>query len=139
MIGSLFSNCKRRAVNKLVSQNTTLLPQSVVSIILVKLLTTKTIVMSESSSKTTTELEVIKKWAEEREGKPSRVKSTADDEGGGLLRIDFPGYTGKDTLEEISWEDWYKTFQDRNLEFLYQDHTAGGKESRFFKLINKEK
>jgi hypothetical protein len=95
--------------------------------------------MSESSSKTTTELEVIQKWAEERGGKPSRVKSTADDEGGGLLRIDFPGYSGGDSLEEISWEDWYATFQDRNLEFLYQDHTAGGKESRFFKLINKSK
>ena len=95
--------------------------------------------MSESSSKTTTDLEVIKKWAEEREGKPSRVKSTADDEGGGLLRIDFPGYSGKDSLEEISWEDWYKTFQDRDLEFLYQDQTAGGKESRFFKIINKKK
>lgn len=95
--------------------------------------------MSESSSKTTTDLEVIQKWAEERDGKPSRVKSTADDEGGGLLRIDFPGYSGKDSLEEISWEDWYKTFQDRDLEFLYQDHTAGGKESRFFKIINKKK
>ncbi len=95
--------------------------------------------MSESSSKTTTELEVIKKWAEERGGKPSRVKSTADDDGGGVLRIDFPGYSGKDSLEEITWEDWYQTFQDRNLEFLYQDQTAGGKESRFFKLINKEK
>ena len=95
--------------------------------------------MSEASSKTTTELEVIQKWAEERDGKPSRVKSTADDEGGGLLRIDFPGYSGKDSLEEISWDDWYKTFQERNLEFLYQEHTAGGKESRFFKLISKEK
>ena len=95
--------------------------------------------MSEASSKTTTDPKVIQKWAEERGGKPSRVISTADDEGGGLLRIDFPGYSGAGSLEEISWEDWFKTFEDRNLEFLYQDHTAGGKESRFFKLINKEK
>lgn len=95
--------------------------------------------MLEASSKTTTDLKVIQKWAEERGGKPSRVKSTADDEGGGVLRIDFPGYSGKDSLEEISWEDWYETFKDRKLEFLYQEHTAGGKESRFFKLINKEK
>ncbi len=95
--------------------------------------------MSEASSKTTTDLKVIQKWAEEREGKPSRVKSTADGDGGGVLRIDFPGYSGKDSLEEISWEDWYETFKDRKLEFLYQEHTAGGKESRFFKLINKEK
>lgn len=95
--------------------------------------------MSESSSKTTTELNEIQQWAEAREGKPSRVKSTADGEGGGVLRIDFPGYSGNDSLEEISWEDWYQTFQDRNLEFLYQEHTAGGKESRFFRLISKEK
>lgn len=91
--------------------------------------------MSESSSKTTTDHETIRKWAEEREGKPSRVASTADDEGGGLLRIDFPGYSGQNSLEEISWEDWFKTFDDRNLAFLYQEETAGGKESRFFKLI----
>jgi hypothetical protein len=95
--------------------------------------------MSEGSSKTTTDLETIKKWAEERDGKPSRVKSTADKDGGGVLRIDFPGYSGKDTLEEISWDEWFETFNDRNLAFLYQDHTAGGKESRFFKLINREK
>jgi hypothetical protein len=91
-------------------------------------------------SRTTTELSVIRKWAEERGGKPSRVVNTEndDEQGGGVLRIDFPGYSGQGTLEEISWEDWYKTFQDRNLEFLYQDRTADGKESRFFKLVRKE-
>ncbi len=61
--------------------------------------------MSESSSKTTTELEVIKKWAEERDGKPSRVKSTADDEGGGVLRIDFLA-----TQVKTAW----KRFHGRN-------------------------
>lgn len=95
--------------------------------------------MSESSSKTTTDHDTIKKWAEDRGGKPSRVRSTADDEGGGLLRIDFPGYTGKDSLEEIPWKNWFATFDDRQLAFLYQDHMAGEKESRFFKLISREK
>ena len=90
-----------------------------------------------SSSKTTTDLKEIKKWAEERDGKPSIVKSTQNDkEGGGVLRINFPGYSGEDTLEEISWEDWYDIFKDRDLAFLYQDETSGGKESRFFKLVN---
>ncbi|HEX8277661.1 MAG TPA: hypothetical protein VF540_03170 [Segetibacter sp.] len=95
--------------------------------------------MSESSSKTTTDLKTIQKWAEERDGKPSRVKSTADGKGGGVLRIDFPGYSGGDSLEEISWDEWYETFNDRKLSFLYQEETAGGKESRFFKLISREK
>jgi hypothetical protein len=92
---------------------------------------------SKSSSKTTTDLEEIKQWAEERDGKPAVVKSTADSkEGGGVLRINFPGYSGEDSLEEISWDEWYETFKDRGLAFLYQEETAGGKESRFFKLIN---
>jgi len=92
--------------------------------------------MSSHSSQTTTDLEDIKKWAEERGGKPAVVKATENSkEGGGVLRINFPGYSGEDTLEEISWDEWYKTFQERNLAFLYQEETAGGKESRFFKLV----
>lgn len=50
--------------------------------------------MSEYSSKTTADLKTIQQWAEEREGKPSRVKRTADGKGGGVLQIDFPGYSG---------------------------------------------
>ena len=89
-----------------------------------------------STSKTTTDLNVIKKWAEERDGKPTKVKGV----GGkydGIIRINFPGYSGEDTLEDISWDEWYKIFQDRKLAFLYQDETAGGKESRFFKLVER--
>jgi hypothetical protein len=39
--------------------------------------------------------------AEEREGKPSRVKSAADKKGRGVLRINFPGYLGAETLEDF--------------------------------------
>lgn len=91
-----------------------------------------------SESKTTTDLKKIKEWAEARGGKPVRVKGTEGKGGAGVLRIDFPGYSGGDTLEEIPWDEWYDTFKSRDLEFLYQDKTADGKESRFFKLINQE-
>jgi len=47
--------------------------------------------MSESSSKTTTDLKTIQEWAEKRDGKPAKVKSTGDKKGGGVLRINFPG------------------------------------------------
>jgi hypothetical protein len=93
----------------------------------------------QGSSKTTTDLDEIKKWAEAREGKPVIIKGTEKGkEGGGVLRIDFPGFRGGDTFEEVSWDEWYEIFKSRKLEFLYQDKTADGKESRFFKLINKE-
>lgn len=95
--------------------------------------------MSSHSSRTTTDLKKIRKWAEERGGKPVRVRGTEDDgRGAGVLRIDFPGYSGEDSLEEISWDEWYDTFRDKNLAFLYQDETSSGKESRFFKLISNE-
>jgi hypothetical protein len=96
--------------------------------------------MSTHESKTTTDLNEIRKWAESRDGKPAVVKSTENGKkGGGVLRIDFPGYSGENSLETISWEEWYEIFKDRNLAFLYQDQTANGKESRFFKLISNEK
>jgi hypothetical protein len=95
--------------------------------------------MSAHESKTTTDLKEIQKWAEKRGGKPSRVKGVGSGkDGDGLIRIDFPGYSGGDSLEEISWEDWYEVFDKNGLEFLYQDKTAEGKESRFFKLVNKK-
>ena len=92
--------------------------------------------MASHESKTATDLKEIQQWAEKRGGKPAKVKGVGKGEGDGLIRIDFPGYSGEDSLEEISWEEWYKIFQERDLAFLYQDKTSDGKESRFFKLVN---
>jgi len=46
-----------------------------------------------STSKTTTDLKSIKKWAEERDGKPSKVRGVGGKDDG-IIRIDFPGYSG---------------------------------------------
>jgi len=92
-----------------------------------------------SESKKTTDHKEIRKWVEERGGHPARVKGTADKDGGGLLRIDYPGYTGEGTLQEISWEEFFQAFDDSDLEFLYQEKTADGKESRFSKLVSRER
>lgn len=54
---------------------------------------------------------------------------------GGVLRIDFPGYKGEGSLKAVSWEHWFRTFDERGLAFLYEEKTSGGKMSRFFKLV----
>ena len=91
-----------------------------------------------SDSKTTTDHNSIRKWAEERDGKPSVVESTTNSgKGGGLLRINFPGYA-EDNLKEISWDEFFEIFDDNDLQFLYQEKTRDGKESRFFKFVNKD-
>ncbi|MHB8994925.1 MAG: hypothetical protein ACYC63_06730 [Armatimonadota bacterium] len=88
-------------------------------------------------SKVTTDHEAIKKWAEERQGKPSRVAGTGDGDAG-LLRIDFPDYGNEGKLEEISWDDFFKKFEDEKLAFLYQEEKKDGEQSRFNKLVARE-
>src|SRR4051812_2827958 len=66
------------------------------------------------------------------------VKRTARGGKGGILRIDFPGYSGKDTLEEVSWDDFFEKFEDSQLAFLYQDQAKSGRPSRFNKLVSRE-
>ena len=57
--------------------------------------------------------------------------------GGGLLRIDYRGFTGGDSLEEITWEEFFDQFEKTGLAFLYQDRLESGETSRFSKLIDR--
>lgn len=77
-------------------------------------------------SNTTTDHEVIKRWTEERDGKPTTVKDTADNGEAGVLRIDFPGNGEDQSLKEISWEAFFEKFEEKKLAFLYQEETSDG-------------
>jgi hypothetical protein len=90
------------------------------------------------SAKTTTDHKTIRKWAEERGGKPACVRGTGAKNDIGMLRLDFPGYTGKDSLQEISWDDWFDKFDERGLALLYQEETADGEKSNFNKIVSRE-
>lgn len=89
-----------------------------------------------SQSHTTTDHDEIRRWTEERGGSPAHVRDTANDkDDAGVLRIAF---ADDDTqLQPIEWDDWFEKFDDANLAFLYQDKTASGEESRFFKLVSR--
>ena len=91
-----------------------------------------------AESKQTIDHDEIRNWVEERGGKPARVKQSGKSRSGGLLRIDYPGFSGEDSLEEITWEEFFEAFEKNNLAFLYQDETKAGKESRFSKLIERD-
>ncbi|MCB0323352.1 MAG: hypothetical protein KDD69_07250 [Bdellovibrionales bacterium] len=88
-----------------------------------------------ATSNQTKDHATIKRWVEDRGGKPAAVRQTQSDEGAGILRVDFPGYSGEETLQPISWEEFFETFDERGLSFLYQDETTGGEMSRFCKFI----
>jgi hypothetical protein len=88
-------------------------------------------------SKVTTDHEEIKKWVAARGGYPATVKGTTEGDEPGVLRIDYPGFSGEETLQQISWEEFFDAFEKNNLAFLYQEETKGGSESRFSKLIDR--
>jgi hypothetical protein len=90
-----------------------------------------------SQSKRTTDHDTIKRWAEARNGRPAHVKGTGGNADAGLLRIDFPGYSGDDSLEEVSWQDFFAKFEDKGLAFLYQETTDDGEPSTFNKLVSR--
>lgn len=91
--------------------------------------------MSTADPKTTEHLDEIRKWAEERNGEPAKIKETGG-KGDGILRINFPGYPEEGALQKISWQEWYEIFKKKHLSFLYQEKTKDGEESRFFKLVS---
>ena len=90
-----------------------------------------------SKTETTTDHDEIRRWVEEHGGRPVRVRGTENGPGAGVLRIDFPGGAGEDQLEPISWDEWFKTFDENDLAFLYQEQKVSGEDSTFFKLVSR--
>lgn len=78
--------------------------------------------------------EVIEQWAADRDGRPATVVGTEHDGRPGVLRITFTD--GENRLQEITWDDWFRSFDDRLLVFLYQENKADGSPSTFFRLDN---
>jgi hypothetical protein len=85
-----------------------------------------------SSASQTTDHDEIRKWVEERQGTPSRVRESGE---GGILRIDFG--EPEEALEPIEWEEFFQIFEKSDLAFLHQDKTADGKLSRFSKFVSR--
>ena len=78
---------------------------------------------------------------EQRGGLPACVKGTGSSRDTGMLRIEFPGTPNSrdESLQEVSWEDFFEKFDDQGLALLYQEKTARGAKSNFNKLVKRER
>jgi hypothetical protein len=81
---------------------------------------------------------VIEAWAAERDGRAATVPGTEHGDRAGVLRIVF-GDGDHGRLEEIPWDEWFRTFEVRELVFLFQDRKADGAQSTFFRLDSPER
>jgi hypothetical protein len=93
-----------------------------------------------ASSKTTRNHDEIRKWAESRGAVPCEVAGTERKGQPGILRFEFPQARNRndENLREISWDSFFRKFDENNLELLYQEQTAEGAKSNFNKLIHPE-
>ena len=92
------------------------------------------------TSQVTTEHAEIRRWVEERHGQPATVRrpgQRADEVG--ILRIDFPSYGGRDTLQVITWDQFFRKFEDKKLAFVFEERTASGQLSHFSKFISRDR
>jgi hypothetical protein len=89
-------------------------------------------------SRTTKDPEEIRRWAEARGAVPAEVASTESDIEPGILRFKFPKAPRRNdaALKDISWDDFFRKFQENDLEMVYQEKTAAGRTSNFNKLIH---
>jgi hypothetical protein len=81
----------------------------------------------------TTDHEVIRRWAEARNAKPATIEGTEHDGRPGVLTFNFPGWREGGRLREISWDDWFRSFDARRVNFIYQDQKSDGRQSNFFR------
>jgi hypothetical protein len=91
-------------------------------------------------SKTTRDHDEIRKWAEARGAVPAEVAGTERDGEPGILRFEFPNAPKHkdDKLKPISWEEFFRKFDEQGLEFLFEEKTADGQISNFNKFVYPE-
>lgn len=93
--------------------------------------------MSQSDTRTTTEHDEIREWAETHDAKPATVRQTADGRIG-VLTLDMVGHgAGEESLEHVAWADWFAAFENNDLAFVYQQTKASGEDSTFFRLVDR--
>ena len=83
-----------------------------------------------AETKRTTDHDTIREWVLVRAGVPATA--------GDALRIAFPEGGGEETLEHVSWEEWFRKFEEDELCFLYQEEKVSGETSTFFKLRQRQ-
>jgi hypothetical protein len=63
----------------------------------------------------------IRRWAEAKGGRPAAVGRTHQGDSVGIIRIMFPESrrSEHESLVEISWDGFFRQFEDSNLALLY--------------------
>ncbi|WP_408058088.1 hypothetical protein [Verrucosispora sioxanthis] len=81
----------------------------------------------------TTNHDVIRRWARERGARPATISGTEREGRAGVLTFNIPGYRESSRIREITWDEWFHTFDLRRLNLIYQEQMRDGRPSNFFR------
>lgn len=81
----------------------------------------------------TTNHDVIRRWARQRDAKPATIRGTEREGRVGVLTFNMPGYRESSRVREITWNEWFRTFDLRQLNLIYQEQLRDGRTSNFFR------
>ena len=76
----------------------------------------------------------IREWAEAKGGKPAAVDRTHTNDDTGIIRIMFLDAPNSEheALVEISWEEFFEEFEERQLALLHEE------DSMFSKIVGRD-
>lgn len=85
-------------------------------------------------AQSTTDHDEIRRWADRHGGKPAAVSRTHEGDDVGIIRIMFPNAPRSEhgALTEISWDEFFKEFEERKLALLYEE------DGRFNKIVSRD-
>ncbi|MBW4703431.1 hypothetical protein [Micromonospora sp. RL09-050-HVF-A] len=81
----------------------------------------------------TTNHQVIRNWAAARGARPATIVGTERAGRPGVLTFDLPGYRQSRQVRVVSWDDWFRTFDSRRLNLIFQEQLRDGRQSNFFR------
>jgi hypothetical protein len=81
----------------------------------------------------TTNHDEIRRWAEERGARPAIIRTGQGPDG--ILRFDFGDDDAR--LEEVSWDEFFRVFDDNRLALPCQEQIVSGQQSRFFRFVER--
>ncbi|NTV31490.1 hypothetical protein HGA91_05955 [candidate division WWE3 bacterium] len=93
---------------------------------------------------TTTDHAKVREWAQQNNAKPQLIDSphSYGDKIG--IRLDFPGrlddadLSMKKTVKDITWEEFFKLFDELGLAMEYADTTHAVEAINFYRFVKRE-
>ncbi len=91
---------------------------------------------ADLSTRSSSDHEVIRRWAEERGGRPAKLLQEGEPPAeAASLHIEFSAPVASGRTHSISWEEFFGEFDRLKLELTYTDEPTPGGPSRFWRLV----